>query len=943
MPKLKRPIVPVRKPVDHGKSRTCNHPTKPSKSGRPTEAGSNFQFGGGHGKRPREGDAQDAKVSNNKRRKKHAAPASNNASRRDRGVSSGLWRPLSIVHQQAALAVQRLLEADSSRQHGASLKSLTLAPHVEAKKATFAVTCQVLKCKPPVPGARFTRATTARPAPTGGASPASARFLPVLQFSTAWWPRAPPPPSTVTPPIPVPSYSVQLGKYVAMVLSYELLRGQGLTRKGPAERAVIAAEPKLRAALEDLLRQEGVQSLDDLLAVQQQRQHGGAGPDVPHPRWVRVNTLKADVDDVVRQLDEHLRGETGTEQEAQQVAGKEQRKQQQVSRLKKQPRQEELQQQQQQEEEEEEELQRAVVKQPRQEELQQQEEPQQQQEEEEEPQRAVVVRDALLPGELLALPPGTDLHDHPLVTRGSVVLQSKASCMPARALAPEPGWTVVDCCAAPGNKTTHLAAILGNKGRVLAFDKDPRRLARLRANAALTGSSCIEARLADFLTIDPTAPEYRQVRGVLLDPSCSGSGTTFTRMDHLLPSHHHQHTATAPEAATGAATGAAAARQPAATTATTATVPATRQPAAPDTEAPSGLGSKSQGKKQKNIRELQDQEQEQEGGGAAAAASPDLDTGLPVQDTGLDAEEAARVAQLARFQAAALSHALRFPSLERLVYSTCSVHVAENEAVVAGALQQAAEAGMELADPFPGWHRRGLPLFPGAEKLVRTDAYQDGTDGFFVAMFQRRREQGQQQQPEQEVGEPQRRAKPRRGKKPQTQQPQPQPQPQQQRQQQRSGAPADGAVGGPRGQEVAGSSGGDDGSGEHDGADGAAVDVGPVQQQRAEGGDSEDGDDGAAAAAAEAETAGKEARKEVGKEGRRRGDAGDGPAGGSSKRKGGPPGGAPGAGEEAGAGHKRARPAGKAVVGRSGGGGGGGGGAASGKGASARRKASGSE
>ncbi|GLC36293.1 hypothetical protein PLESTM_000428100 [Pleodorina starrii] len=883
MPKLKRPIVPVRKPVDHGKSRTCNHPTKPSKSGRPTEAGSNFQFGGGHGKRPREGDAQDAKVSNNKRRKKHAAPASNNASRRDRGVSSGLWRPLSIVHQQAALAVQRLLEADSSRQHGASLKSLTLAPHVEAKKATFAVTCQVLKCKPP------------------------------------------------------------LGKYVAMVLSYELLRGQGLTRKGPAERAVIAAEPKLRAALEDLLRQEGVQSLDDLLAVQQQRQHGGAGPDVPHPRWVRVNTLKADVDDVVRQLDEHLRGETGTEQEAQQVAGKEQRKQQQVSRLKKQPRQEELQQQQQQEEEEEEELQRAVVKQPRQEELQQQEEPQQQQEEEEEPQRAVVVRDALLPGELLALPPGTDLHDHPLVTRGSVVLQSKASCMPARALAPEPGWTVVDCCAAPGNKTTHLAAILGNKGRVLAFDKDPRRLARLRANAALTGSSCIEARLADFLTIDPTAPEYRQVRGVLLDPSCSGSGTTFTRMDHLLPSHHHQHTATAPEAATGAATGAAAARQPAATTATTATVPATRQPAAPDTEAPSGLGSKSQGKKQKNIRELQDQEQEQEGGGAAAAASPDLDTGLPVQDTGLDAEEAARVAQLARFQAAALSHALRFPSLERLVYSTCSVHVAENEAVVAGALQQAAEAGMELADPFPGWHRRGLPLFPGAEKLVRTDAYQDGTDGFFVAMFQRRREQGQQQQPEQEVGEPQRRAKPRRGKKPQTQQPQPQPQPQQQRQQQRSGAPADGAVGGPRGQEVAGSSGGDDGSGEHDGADGAAVDVGPVQQQRAEGGDSEDGDDGAAAAAAEAETAGKEARKEVGKEGRRRGDAGDGPAGGSSKRKGGPPGGAPGAGEEAGAGHKRARPAGKAVVGRSGGGGGGGGGAASGKGASARRKASGSE
>lgn len=38
--------------------------------------------------------------------------------------------------------------------------------------------------------------------------------------------------------------------------------------------------------------------------------------------------------------------------------------------------------------------------------------------------------------------------------------QSKASCMPAHALRPEPGWHVVDCCAAPGNKTTHVAGAL---------------------------------------------------------------------------------------------------------------------------------------------------------------------------------------------------------------------------------------------------------------------------------------------------------------------------------------------------------------------------------------------------------------------------------------------------------------------------------------------------
>ncbi len=52
--------------------------------------------------------------------------------------------------------------------------------------------------------------------------------------------------------------------------------------------------------------------------------------------------------------------------------------------------------------------------------------------------------------------------------------------MPAHALNPEPGWTVVDACAAPGNKTTHVAARMQGKGRVLAFDKDAKRLKRLQ-------------------------------------------------------------------------------------------------------------------------------------------------------------------------------------------------------------------------------------------------------------------------------------------------------------------------------------------------------------------------------------------------------------------------------------------------------------------------------
>jgi putative methyltransferase len=62
----------------------------------------------------------------------------------------------------------------------------------------------------------------------------------------------------------------------------------------------------------------------------------------------------------------------------------------------------------------------------------------------------------LLP-DVLVFPPGTDLHAHPAVTDGRLILQSASSCMPAHVLGPQPGWTVLDACAAPGNKTTHVA------------------------------------------------------------------------------------------------------------------------------------------------------------------------------------------------------------------------------------------------------------------------------------------------------------------------------------------------------------------------------------------------------------------------------------------------------------------------------------------------------
>ena len=76
---------------------------------------------------------------------------------------------------------------------------------------------------------------------------------------------------------------------------------------------------------------------------------------------------------------------------------------------------------------------------------------------------------------------------------------------------------------------------MGNRGRVLAFDRDPKRLERLKANAALTGATSIEAHCRDFLETDPFSAELAGVQGILLDPSCSGSGTVGFRVEGTHP------------------------------------------------------------------------------------------------------------------------------------------------------------------------------------------------------------------------------------------------------------------------------------------------------------------------------------------------------------------------------------------------------------------------
>ena len=75
---------------------------------------------------------------------------------------------------------------------------------------------------------------------------------------------------------------------------------------------------------------------------------------------------------------------------------------------------------------------------------------------------------------------------------GLAQVQDESSMLVAHVLAPEPGMTVIDACAAPGGKTTHIAQRMENRGHILAFDIYEEKIRRIERNARRLGISIIE-------------------------------------------------------------------------------------------------------------------------------------------------------------------------------------------------------------------------------------------------------------------------------------------------------------------------------------------------------------------------------------------------------------------------------------------------------------------
>ncbi len=105
---------------------------------------------------------------------------------------------------------------------------------------------------------------------------------------------------------------------------------------------------------------------------------------------------------------------------------------------------------------------------------------------------------------------------------GWCAVQDEAAILVGHVLAPEPGETVADVCAAPGTKTTHLAQLMGNRGRVLAADPHPGRLGLLREACRRLGATIVEARETG---VERLAREVGpRCDRVLVDAPCSNLG-----------------------------------------------------------------------------------------------------------------------------------------------------------------------------------------------------------------------------------------------------------------------------------------------------------------------------------------------------------------------------------------------------------------------------------
>ena len=105
--------------------------------------------------------------------------------------------------------------------------------------------------------------------------------------------------------------------------------------------------------------------------------------------------------------------------------------------------------------------------------------------------------------------------------RGEIYLQSLSSMIPPMFLGAKPGENVLDMAAAPGGKTTQIAAMTGNQAMITACEMNKIRADRLKYNVQRQGATRVTVMNIDSRNMDDLFSFDR----ILLDAPCSGSGT----------------------------------------------------------------------------------------------------------------------------------------------------------------------------------------------------------------------------------------------------------------------------------------------------------------------------------------------------------------------------------------------------------------------------------
>lgn len=121
---------------------------------------------------------------------------------------------------------------------------------------------------------------------------------------------------------------------------------------------------------------------------------------------------------------------------------------------------------------------------------------------------------------------------HQALERGECYIQDPSTSVACELLAPLPGETVLDACAAPGGKTSLLAQLMANHGELIACDRHPMRLGLLTGNLGRLGVSIAHVIRQDW-TSDALSPELRGRHSdrILLDAPCTNTGVIRRRVD----------------------------------------------------------------------------------------------------------------------------------------------------------------------------------------------------------------------------------------------------------------------------------------------------------------------------------------------------------------------------------------------------------------------------